>query len=71
MLDMEALVKEAYESSKLKVEADRKDTKEPDDGDRVVFSEAKVWPLQRSENGTLVPREGVRSEPPYRHAGKE
>ena len=42
MLDIEALVKEAYESSKLKVEAERKDTKEPEDGDRVGFLEAKV-----------------------------
>ena len=43
VLDIEALLKEAYESSKLKVEAERKDTKEPEDGDRVVSSlEAKV-----------------------------
>ena len=42
MLDIEALVKEAYWSLKLKIEAERKDTKEPDDGDQVVSPEAKV-----------------------------
>ena len=42
MLDIQASVKEAYESLKLKVKAERKDTKEPEDGDRVVSSEAKV-----------------------------
>ena len=42
MLDIEDLVKEAYERLKLKIEAERKDTKEPQDGDRVVSSEAKV-----------------------------
>ena len=42
MLDIEALVKEAYGSSKLKIEAKRKDMKELEDGDRVFSPEVKV-----------------------------
>ena len=64
VVDIEVLVKEAYESSKLKVEAERKIRRSRRTETKSSPRKRRSGPMQRLENDTSVLRERVRSEPP-------